>query len=100
MPYMRNGKRDYKREYEKYHSKEGQKKNRAARNGARRQMAKAGKVKKGDGMDVAHKKALSKGGGNTLMNLFVEPKSKNRSFSKDSKSRMKSEVSKREKKRK
>lgn len=97
---MTNGKRDYKREYEKYHADGEQKKNRAARNGARRKMEKAGKVRKGDGMDVAHKKALSKGGANTLMNLFVEPKSKNRSFAKTSNSKLKSEVSKREKKRK
>jgi hypothetical protein len=96
MPYMKDGHRDYSREYAKYHSKPKQKKNRAARNGARAMMAKEGRVHKGDGKDVAHKKALSKGGLNKMYNLMVENKSSNRSFSKTKNSKMKSEVSKRE----
>ena len=59
MPYMKNGKRDYRREYDKYHADPEQKKNRAKRNGARSMMAKAGKVSKGDGKDVAHKTLVS-----------------------------------------
>lgn len=97
MPYMKNGKRDYAREYEKYHGSEKQKKNRAQRNKARDMMEKAGKAHKGDGKDVGHLKALSKGGLSQMYNLQMQNKSKNRSFSKTSTSRMKSETSKREK---
>jgi len=68
--------RNYKEEYKDFHSKPDQKKRRAGRNAARRKMAAAGKVKKGDGKDVHHKD------GNTLnnkkKNLRVESKSKNR----------------------
>lgn len=49
------------------------------RKAARRAMEKAGKVRKGDGKDVAHKTALSKGGGNGMSNLTVQPPSRNRS---------------------
>ena len=93
---MTNGKRDYRKEYDKYQGTAEQKKNRAKRNGARRVMAKAGKVRKGDGKDVDHGKPLSKGGGNTLMNLFVKSKSENRSFSRNKDSSIKSQRSKRE----
>ena len=99
MPYMKNGKRDYKRENELYNSKPEQKKNRAARNKARAMMAAKGKVHKGDGKDVAHIKALSKSGLNVLSNMKVESASGNRSFAKNSKSKLVSEVSKRERKR-
>ena len=92
-------KRDYKAEYEKYHGTAAQKKNRAQRNAARRKMMKAGKVRKGDGKDVAHKKAMDKGGTNGH-GLKVESKSKNRSFRRDSKSNLVSEVSKRERRKK
>ena len=47
--------RDYAKEYADYHSKPKQKKRRAGRNKARSIMAKAGRVKKGDGKDVHHK---------------------------------------------
>lgn len=93
---MTNGKRNYKKENDLYNSKPEQKKNRAARNSARAQMIDAGKAAKGDGKDVAHRKALSKGGSNTLGNLFSQSKSGNRSFSKDKNSKMISERSKRE----
>lgn len=98
MPYMTNGRRNYKKENERYNSKPEQIKNRAARNKARSMMVKAGKAHKGDGMDVAHKKAISKGGLNKLYNLKMESQSGNRSFSKTSMSKMKSETSKRERK--
>ena len=42
-------------------------------------MKKAGKVRKGDGKDVDHKKPLSKGGSNKKSNLRVTSKKKNRS---------------------
>jgi hypothetical protein len=89
--------RDYRAEYDKYHADPQQKKNRAARNAARTKMTKAGKVKKGDGKDVAHVKAFDKGGSNGT-GLKVEAKSKNRSFKRDSKGNLVSEVSKRERK--
>lgn len=92
-------KRNYKKEYETYHGTAKQKKNRAQRNAARRKMTKAGKVRKGDGKDVAHKKAMDKGGTNGH-GLKVESKSKNRSFRRDSKSNLVSETSKRERRKK
>jgi len=70
--------RDYKREYKKYHSKPTQKKRRAQRNAARSKMAKAGRVRKGDGKDVDHKNRNT--ADNRKKNLRVVSKSKNRSF--------------------
>ena len=72
--------RNYRKEYDNYHSKPEQKKNRAKRNAARSEMEREGKVKKGDGKDVAHKKPLAKGGSNKRSNLKVASKAKNRSF--------------------
>lgn len=91
--------RDYRAEYDKYQGTAQQKKNRAARNAARAKMAKAGKVKKGDGKDVAHVKAFDKGGNNSN-GLRVESKSKNRSFDRDASKNLISETSPRERKRK
>lgn len=99
MPYKNPKDRNYKREYETYQGTEQQKKNRAARNAARAKMMKAGKVHKGDGKDVAHVVALDKGGSNKT-GLRVESKSTNRSFKRDSKRNLVSEVSNRERKRK
>lgn len=93
---MKNGRRDYKKEYKAYQGKPEQIKNRSKRNQARAIMAKAGKVKKGDGLDVDHKRALSKSGLNQLSNLQAISASKNRSFSRNSDSSMKSQRSKRE----
>jgi hypothetical protein len=70
--------RDYKSEYKNYQGTEEQKKNRAKRNAARRKMERAGKVSKGDGKDVDHKKGIP--GGNGSKNLRVQSKSANRSF--------------------
>jgi hypothetical protein len=91
--------RDYKAEYDKYHARSEQKKNRASRNAARAKMTKAGKVRKGDGKDVAHVKAFDKGGNNQT-GLRVESRSSNRSFKRDSKGNLVSEVSTRERKKK
>lgn len=91
--------RDYKREYQTYQGKPEQIKNRAARNAARAKMMKKGKVRKGDGMDVAHVKAFDKGGGNKN-GVRVESRSSNRSFDRDAKKNLVSEVSPRERKRK
>lgn len=91
--------RNYKREYELYQGTEEQKKNRAQRNTARAKMMREGKVSKGDGKDVAHVKAFDKGGTNKT-GLKVEDASSNRSFKRDSKRNLVSEVSKRERKKK
>ena len=88
-------KRDYKAEYAKYQGTEEQKKKRAQRNKARRKAMREGKVSKGDGKDVAHRKAIDKGGKNSD-GTRVESKSRNRSFKRDSKGNLVSETSKRE----
>lgn len=53
---------------------------RTKNNQARAMMEKAGRVHKGDGMDVDHKKPLRSGGGNSKGNLRVIPKSRNRGW--------------------
>ena len=65
-------------DYAKFQSSPEQKKNRAARNAARAEMVKAGKAKKGDGLDVAHSKPLSEGGTNSKSNLEMRSRAKNR----------------------
>ena len=90
--------RNYRQEYDRYHGTPEQRRKRALRNKARRKMVKAGKVSKGDGKDVAHKKALDKGGTNGH-GLKVQSRSKNRSFRRDSRGNLVSETSKRERKR-
>lgn len=57
--------------YDKSQSSPEAKKRRAARNKARRQMEKAGKVKKGDGKHIDHKRPLSQGGSNNPRNWEV-----------------------------
>ena len=94
---MPTKKRNYRLEYDKYQGRPEQIKNRAMRNAARRKMAKAGKVHKGDGKDVAHVKAIDKGGNNKT-GLAVVSKSANRSFLRDKKGNLVSETSKRERK--
>lgn len=83
MAYKNKSDRNYKREYETYQGSEEQKKNRAERNAARNKLMKAGKVRKGDGMDVDHIKPISKGGANTGGNLRVVSKHANRSFARN-----------------
>ena len=99
MPYKNKADRKYTGAAAAYGAQPEQKKNRAARNAARAKMAKAGKVHKGDGKDVAHTKAFDKGGNNKT-GLRVEDKSANRSFKRDSKKNLVSETSTRERKRK
>lgn len=81
MPSAPSYKRQYKQEYKVSQASEKEKKNRAKRNTARRQTEKAGKVSKGDGKDVDHKKPLSKGGSNAKSNRRIVSAAKNRSFS-------------------
>lgn len=71
----------------KYNSKPEQKKRRAQRNAARAKMIKAGKVKKGDGKDVAHRDNNT--ANNSMVNLLVQPPAKNRSFKRDKNARRK-----------
>lgn len=66
--------------YEKYHGTEKAKKERAMRVAARRQAEKEGKVRKGDGKEVDHKKPLSRGGTNEKSNLRVVDRYTNRSY--------------------
>jgi len=90
-------KRNYKKEYETYQGTEEQKKNRAMRNKARRKALKNGSVKKGDKKDVAHNKAISKGGTNKD-GTRVTSSSANRSFDRNSKKGLVSETSPKERK--
>lgn len=55
---------------------------RVKRNQARATMEKAGKVAKGDGKDVDHKKPLKKGGSNGASNLAVKSETANRGWRK------------------
>lgn len=100
MPFMTNGKRDYKKELKWEHTKKKNRvKDRAQRNSARATVAKAkGTTPTKLKGDVGHKKAVSKGGQNGLANLFVQNPGKNRSFSRNKDGSMRSETSKRERK--
>lgn len=73
---MPKKKRNYTREYQTYHASPEQKKKRAARNKARRQAMKEGKVRKGDGKDVHHKNHNPRD--NSKKNLSVKSASANR----------------------
>ncbi len=97
MPSSKNYKRDYVQE-RKTETKQ-RKHARVMRNQARQEMIKEGKAKVGDGKDVGHRKAISKGGKTTLGNIFMQSASANRSFSRKSDGSMKSETSKKEQKR-
>jgi hypothetical protein len=55
-------------------------KKRTKNNQARAKLAKEGKVHKGDGKDVHHKKPQRSGGSNKRSNLAVVSKSKNRGW--------------------
>lgn len=100
MPFMKNGKRDYKAELAWEHShKKNRVKDRAQRNAARSSVAKAkGTTPTKLKGDVGHKKAVSRGGKNGLANLFLQNAGENRSFSRNRNGSMKSETSKRERK--
>ena len=73
-------------------------KDRAQRNAARAAVKKKVGASALQGKDVGHKKAVSKGGKNGLANLFVQNPGENRSFSRNRDGSMKSERSKRERK--
>ena len=79
--------RNYRKEYDAYQGKPEQIKRRASRNAARRLLEKEGKVRKGDGKDVAHKNNNPRD--NSKSNLSVQSKAKNRSFARTKSAGMK-----------
>jgi hypothetical protein len=102
MAYV-NKPRPYKKEYEQQKAR-GEHERRMERQKARRALDKKmpdnngnGKADAREGKDVAHRKALSKGGSNGD-GVYITTASKNRSFKRDSKSNLVSETSKRERK--
>lgn len=97
---MKNGRRDYQAEKAWDHRHNGGKrlKDRAKRNAARAEVAKKKGVKPTSiAGDIGHKKAVSRGGKNSLSNLFVQNPGQNRSFARRANGSMKSETSAREK---
>jgi hypothetical protein len=102
MPYTKSP-RPYKHEYE-MEKKRKEHPDRMERQRARRALDKKGVDKNGngkadmrEGKDVAHVRALSKGG-NNKDGVRVESAAKNRSFKRSSSGALVSETSKREKK--
>ena len=93
MPYV-NKPRPYKKEYEQQKER-GELPDRMERQRARRKLDKEGVDRKGK--DVAHVKALSKGGSNKD-GVKLESASKNRSFRRNAGHDLVSETSKRERK--
>lgn len=98
MPSSPNYKRNYKQE-NKYKAQPEQIKARVERNKARRRAIEDGLAKKGDGKDVGHIRALSKGGSNDRSNVRIQSRSENTSFSRNADGSMKSETSKKERRR-
>ena len=103
MPYL-NKPRPYKKEYKQQKAR-GEHDNRMERQRGRRKIDKDGadyngngKADKREGKDVAHVKAMDKGGTNKD-GLRIESVSRNRSFKRDSKGNLVSETSKKERKR-
>lgn len=104
MPYTKTP-RPYKHEYD-LEKKRGEHADRMERQRARRAMDKKGKDANGngkadarEGKDIAHVKALSKGGSNKD-GVRVESAAVNRSFKRSASGALVSEVSKRERKKK
>lgn len=102
MPYV-NKPRPYAKEYQQEKAR-GEHERRMERQRARRAMDKAGKDANGngkadkrEGKDVAHRKALDKGGSNKD-GVYVTTAAKNRSFRRDSQGNLVSETSKKERK--
>lgn len=70
-----------------YNARPEQVKKREMRNAARAALMKDGKVKKGDGKDVDHKRMLDGNGTNAKSNLRVTSKTENRGWRKTNGSR-------------
>lgn len=79
-------------------TRRGEDRDRALRNAARQELIQQGKVSKGDGKDVDHKKAFDQGGSNSNSNLRVVDVGTNRSFKRNSKGSLVSQTSRRERK--
>lgn len=78
MPFMTNGKRDYKKEAKwERTEKPSRRADRNQRKRARYEMEKEGKVKRNDGKQVDHLKAILYGGSNNKSNLKVVSAKKN-----------------------
>lgn len=104
MPYTKTP-RPYKHEYELQKAR-GEHGKRMERQRARRKIDKEGKDANGngkadarEGKDVAHKKALSKGGSNKD-GVVITSKARNRSFKRDSSGKLVSETSTKERSKK
>jgi len=102
MPYV-NKPRPYKKEYQQQKARD-EHEGRMERQRARRAVDKKGKDANGngkadarEGKDIAHKRAISKGGTNKDGYTITSP-SKNRSFRRNSAKKLVSETSKRERK--
>lgn len=104
MPYV-NKPRPYKKEYEQQKAR-GEHERRMERQRARRAYDKAHKdspldkdktAESREGKDIAHRKALDKGGSNKD-GVYVSSVAKNRSFKRDSQGNLVGETSKRERK--
>lgn len=102
MPYTKSP-RPYKKEYELQKDR-GEHERRMERQRARRKLDKElpdgngnGKADAREGKDVAHRKALDKGGSNKN-GTYITTASKNRSFKRDSKGNLVSETSVKERK--
>jgi hypothetical protein len=103
MPYV-NKPRPYKKEYEQQKAR-GEHERRMERQRGRRSIDKPGtdangngKADRREGKDVAHVRALDKGGSNKD-GLRIQSVAKNRSFRRDSKGNLVSETSKKERSR-
>jgi hypothetical protein len=104
MPYV-NKKRPVKKEYQQQLER-GEHEKRMERQRARRAMDKKGKDLNGngkadmrEGKDIAHRKALSKGGKNKD-GVSIQSPSKNRSFKRNASHKLVSETSTKERKKK
>lgn len=96
---MKNGKRDYVREYQ-WIKRTGGVKKIGERVQARRDVIKRVGKAAVAGKDVDHKTPLSKGGDSSASNLRIVSAAVNRSFSRNADGSLKSQTSKRERKRK
>jgi hypothetical protein len=65
-----------------YNARPDQVNKREMRNAARAKLMRDGKVSKGDGKDVDHKKPLKNGGSNSQSNLEVKSQTENRGWRK------------------
>lgn len=76
-----------KHELSRFQSTKKAKKDRAARNKARRQAEREGRVHKGDGKEIDHVRGLASGGSNAKSNIRVVSRKFNRSRKQNSRRR-------------